>query len=175
MHTQRSSILAFEYSGLRKIISGGQVGADAGALDGARENGLPTGGWAPRGWRTGAGPRPELAEFGLIEHFRPEYKYRTEKNIEESDGTLIIASDLNSPGSALTVSTCSRLGKPFYCARPSNAREKVSLIVTWLQEYDIEILNVAGNRDKGSSTIHHDAAKETVIAIIQALRASNEQ
>src|SRR5262249_12492939 len=35
---------------LDKVISGGQTGADQGALRAARATGIPTGGWAPRRW-----------------------------------------------------------------------------------------------------------------------------
>ena len=51
-----------------KIISGGQTGADMGALLAARELGIPTGGVAPKGWLTENGPQEELLRnFGLIE------------------------------------------------------------------------------------------------------------
>jgi hypothetical protein len=169
MNTQSTSILQYEYTGLRRIISGGQVGADIGALVAARAAGVSTGGWAPRGWQTVDGPRPELAEFGLKEHFRQEYKYRTEKNVEESDGTLIVASDMRSPGTDLTISTCSLLEKPFYCVRPSRVAEEIPLIVSWIISSRIENLNVAGNRDTGSSTLHHAATFDAVTAIIQLL------
>src|SRR5262249_6057013 len=40
-----------------KVISGGQTGVDQVALRAAKACGIPTGGWAPKGWRTedGAG------------------------------------------------------------------------------------------------------------------------
>lgn len=56
-----------------KVISGGQTGADQAGLRAARAAGLVTGGWAPRGWLTEAGPAPRLArEFGLVECPEPE-------------------------------------------------------------------------------------------------------
>ena len=44
---------------IRKIISGGQTGADQGALDAAIEYGFPYGGWLPKGRLTENGPLPE--------------------------------------------------------------------------------------------------------------------
>jgi hypothetical protein len=41
---------------LELVISGGQTGADQGGLRATRACGIPTGGWAPRGWLTEAGP-----------------------------------------------------------------------------------------------------------------------
>ena len=51
-----------------KIISGGQTGADLGGLEGARDAGIETGGWAPAGYRTEIGDQEELLKgFGLKE------------------------------------------------------------------------------------------------------------
>lgn len=44
------------------VLSGGQTGADLGGLRAARACGIPTGGWAPRGWLTEVG---WLVEYGL--------------------------------------------------------------------------------------------------------------
>lgn len=172
MNAKSTSILQYDYRGLSRIISGGQVGADLGALHAARALQVETGGWAPRGWRTELGPNPGLAEFGLVEHFRPEYKYRTEKNIEESDGTLIVASNLSSPGTALTISACSRLNKPFYVLKLSQiSSETVFDVVQWIKSDDISVLNVAGNRDKNHCGIHYSAAFSAVSSIIISLKA----
>jgi hypothetical protein len=37
---------------LAKVISGGQTGADQAGRRAARAAGIPTGGWAPLGWKT---------------------------------------------------------------------------------------------------------------------------
>jgi len=44
---------------LKKIISGGQTGADQAGLDAAIEYGLPHGGWIPKGRLTESGTLPE--------------------------------------------------------------------------------------------------------------------
>ena len=43
-------------SGVAKIMSGGQTGADRAALDFAIEHGIPHGGWCPKGRRAEDGP-----------------------------------------------------------------------------------------------------------------------
>jgi hypothetical protein len=76
-----------------KIISGGQTGVDQGALYGARECGIKTGGTAPRHWITENGSEKELLEsFGLIEgeYDTKVYPKRTMKNVDDSDGTICI-------------------------------------------------------------------------------------
>ncbi|HME98544.1 MAG TPA: putative molybdenum carrier protein, partial [Terriglobia bacterium] len=53
---------------MKKIISGGQTGADMGGLLAARELGIETGGMAPKGWLTENGPEEVLLRsFGLSE------------------------------------------------------------------------------------------------------------
>src|SRR5580700_2308068 len=99
---------------LRKIISGGQTGADEAALRVAKELGLETSGWMPRGFRTEVGPRPDLAlTYGLQEHHSGRYQPRTYSNVIFSDNTLIFG-NLNSPGCRLTIYYCRKLDKDFY-------------------------------------------------------------
>ena len=72
---------------LRKIISGGQTGADRAGLDFAIETGLEYGGYVLRGRKAEDGriaDRYKLFELRII-----PYPARTRRNIEESDGTVI--------------------------------------------------------------------------------------
>lgn len=52
----------------QSIISGGQTGADQGALLAARDLGIPVKGYANKGWMTAVGPNPNLQEMGLTEN-----------------------------------------------------------------------------------------------------------
>ena len=74
---------------IKKIISGGQTGADRAALDVALKFGIPHGGWIPKGRKTEKGPLPEM--YRLKEMPTESYEARTEKNVQDSDGTFIIA------------------------------------------------------------------------------------
>ena len=74
---------------IEKIISGGQTGADRAALDVALKLGIPHGGWIPKGRIAEDGPLPEI--YRLNEMPTDSYEARTEKNVQDSDGTLIIA------------------------------------------------------------------------------------
>ena len=74
---------------LRKIVSGGQTGADQGGLEAAKYLGLETGGWAPLGWLVEKGTAKALQEgFGLREWKHPGYPARTQQNVTDSDATL---------------------------------------------------------------------------------------
>ena len=74
---------------INQIISGGQTGADRAALDVALKVGIPHGGWMPKGRKTEKGPLPEI--YKLREMPTDSYEARTEKNVRDSDGTLIVA------------------------------------------------------------------------------------
>jgi hypothetical protein len=71
--------------GLRRIVSGGQTGADRAALDAALEANFPCGGWCPEGRLAEDGPLSPL--YPLRELPGAGYRQRTIKNIESSDGT----------------------------------------------------------------------------------------
>lgn len=143
---------------IASVRSGGQSGCDQGALRGAKAAGIPTGGWAPKGWRTEDGPAPWLAEFGLVQHASDTYAGRTVANVRESDGTLIIG-DPTSSGSAMTIATCKRFHLPHLTVRwtpdrgPVPSPLAVAAIQRWLAERKIVVLNVAGNRESGAPGI----------------------
>ena len=133
-----------------KVISGGQTGVDRGALKAAKAAGLLTGGWLPRGWAAEDGRHPEFQElYGLQEHELADYPARTRRNIEDADATLILAGKIHSPGTRLTVQICERLRKPFAVFNP--AAVTVQDVLRWLP--DVQVLNVAGNRESKSPGI----------------------
>jgi hypothetical protein len=123
-----------------KIISGGQTGADTAALNFAKDNGIPTGGFAPRGFMTELGPNENLKSvYGLVE-IEEGSESRTIRNIMESDGTIIFADKLTD-GSNLTLLTCIKRRKP-HLYNPS-----IEEFREWIKENNIKILNIAGNRE----------------------------
>lgn len=101
-----------EQSGM-KVISGGQAGVDIAALRAAQCLGFPTGGWAPKGFRTQLGPKPTLgAGFGLRES-HGGYWARTWQNVAAANATIIIAHDANSPGTKCAVMACIEHDTPY--------------------------------------------------------------
>ena len=85
---------------LKKIISGGQTGADIAGIDAAIASGLSYGGWLPKGRRTEDGPLPET--YALQEMKTRGYPKRTEQNVIDSDGTVIFVRGKLTGGSDLT-------------------------------------------------------------------------
>ena len=72
---------------VRKIVSGGQTGADQGALSACVMARFPYGGWVPKGRRSEKGKIPP--RYRLRQHRSRHYPPRTEANVRDSDGTLI--------------------------------------------------------------------------------------
>ena len=135
------------------IISGGQTGADRGALEGAKKSGLRTGGAAPKGWLTEIGEDRSLAEFGLIESQSYDYAARTQENVQQSQGTVIFG-NIQSTGSKLTLSLAKKLKKP-YLVNPNSEQLKAFMIGK-------KVINIAGNRESVTPGI-----QETVSQMIQ--------
>jgi hypothetical protein len=84
---ETSSERHFSYAVLRRIISGGQSGADRAGLDFAIEAGLAHGGYVPKGRKAEDGRIDE--KYRLTELATNSYPERTKRNVRESDGTVI--------------------------------------------------------------------------------------
>ena len=141
---------------VNKIVSGGQTGVDRAALDVALALGIPCGGWCPNGRL--AEDRTIDARYPLKETRSAEYAQRTEWNVRDSDGTLILAQeDHLSGGTAQTVSLANRLGKPCLILNLAS-HPRASDVREWMRRYRIRVLNVAGPRESKSPGVYGRAA-----------------
>ena len=143
---------------LEKVISGGQTGADRGALDAALEAGFPAGGYCPEGRKAEDGMID--ARYPLVEYGKG-YAPRTRKNVEMSDGTIVFYDTVLSGGTLLTINRCNKAGKPFRLidisllsyGRPlmldGNTTEELAtgLILDFIRTHRAVVLNVAGPRE----------------------------
>ena len=144
---------------LTKIISGGQTGADRAALDLAIEFDIPHGGWIPKGRKAEDGVLPD--KYQLQEMPTVSYPKRTEQNIIDSDGTLILSHGKLTGGSALTMKLAKKHGKPCLHVDLNYmngfiASEKINL---WIADNKIRVLNVAGSRASKDPEIYDEAFK----------------
>lgn len=143
---------------LEKIISGGQTGADQAGLIAAKQLGISTGGWIPRGFKTQEGSKPELSVlYGVQEHISNYYPPRTFQNSKESDGTIRFATDFSSAGEICTLKAIKQYDRPFFDVdfsdKQINLDQKIIEFISWLKCYSIRVLNVAGNSEKTSPGI----------------------
>ena len=148
----------------QKIISGGQTGVDRGALDACLKNNFPCGGWCPNG---------RLAEDGIISDKYPleetqqkDYSFRTRQNVIDSDATLIISPQKLSGGTRLTQQFTEEYKKPVLLSSPET---KVRIIINWLIENKIRIMNVAGPR-KSEWNKGYDISFKLTSAIVNEIK-----
>jgi hypothetical protein len=147
---------------IRKIISGGQTGADQGGLDFALDHGIEAGGWCPKGRLCEKGIIP--ARYPVAEVVEDDYNLRTKLNVRDSDGTLIIIRDgFMEEGTHLTIEYCKELSKPQFLVDlkgMSGQLESVySAITGWIDKNQVSVLNVAGNRESKSPGIQEGTAE----------------
>ena len=146
---------------ITKIISGGQSGSDRGALDACLALGVPHGGFCPRGRKAEDGVIP--ACYNLIEHESEGYPARTAANVESSDGTVIFTMGAMTPGSRLTMNICKSLGRPWLHIDVTGVWDGKftathGIILNFLQNNFITVLNVAGSRESSAPGIQKSVA-----------------
>ena len=128
----------------------------------ALAHGLPSGGWCPKGRRAEDGPID--ARYALEESPSPDYLQRTDWNVRDSDGTLIVAHRPLSGGTAITERFAQRRGKPCLVVHPDEA-DAVARTRRWLALHGIAVLNVAGPR-QSSGTGSYEATQRLLQAVL---------
>lgn len=150
---------------LKKIISGGQTGADRGGLDAARELGLKRGGFVPRERRAEDGQVPDSYE-NMVETESRSFGPRTLLNVKHADGTILFTRSYLGPGSKLTIGFAEKEKKPLLHIDLAQCPLEVApLICKWIQDHQIQILNVAGSRESSSVGIQEEVTRKLVSAI----------
>jgi hypothetical protein len=139
---------------IERIVSGGQTGVDRAALDAALVLSIPCGGWCPRGRRAEDGSLP--LRYPLSETPNHAYPERTEWNVRDSDGTLILCRGRLKGGTALTARCARRYTRALLIV---DLLEKPAprAIVQWLEMNKIAVLNVAGPRESEAPGIYDRA------------------
>ena len=137
-------------------LSGGQTGVDRAALDVALELGLPCGGWCPKGRRAEDGPLP--SHYPLRETPSEEYAQRTEWNVRDSDGTLVLTRGEPTGGTAQTIEIAAHLGKPCLLIDLEKQRSVLE-VLNWTRQHKIRVLNVAGPRESKSPGIYREVSR----------------
>ncbi|HEU0176920.1 MAG TPA: putative molybdenum carrier protein [Blastocatellia bacterium] len=143
----------------RKIISGGQTGADRAALDWAIERGVPHGGWCPKGRKAEDGAIDQ--RYNLVETPSEDYSQRTEWNVRDSDGTAVfsIRSELRG-GSLLTINMAEQYNKPvIHLCKEDEQANHAQELRSFIVEFEISVLNVAGPRESDESGVYRFVAR----------------
>ena len=137
-------------TGVVRIISGGQTGADRAALDWAIANGIAHGGWCPAGRRAENGMIP--TNYQLKETSSHDYTLRTRLNVRDSDATLIISQAPKLAGGSLfTRQIAMEMGKPWLHLH--RGLDAPSTLSAFLAMHRVKVLNIAGPRASKESGI----------------------
>lgn len=157
---------------LKKIISGGQTGADRAALDVAIRHNIPHGGWIPKGRIAEDGRLP--GRYKLQETISRQYTFRTKKNVMDSDATLILTHGPLSNGSLLTRQLAEGSNKRWLHIDLRRTHEFPAALSgsTWILENKIEVLNVAGPRASKDPDIYH-SVRNVLDLVIELLEAES--
>ncbi len=131
----------------KKIVSGGQTGVDRAAMDVALSLGIPCGGWCPQGRRAEDGTIN--ARYPLKETPQADYPQRTDWNVRDSDGTLLLCWKKPTGGTAYTLKCAEIRDKPTLTLDLTLrwSQKRRAEFESWLKVNHIETLNVAGPRE----------------------------
>jgi len=149
---------------IKKIISGGLPGVELAALYAAIKLGIPHGGWTYKSRKTVNDPLRE--QYNLKEIANPSYFERLEKNIIDSDGTVILTYGQLVRGSITTKNLAEKYNKP--CLHVSlnecTLSHAVSSIRKWMDKNEIEEIFFTGSKPIASPSLHQE-----VIQIIEGI------
>ena len=147
---------------IKKIISGGQSGAEQAALDAAIDFHIPHGGWIPKGRIAEKNPLP--AKYKLQEMPPSSQLDETEQNVVDSDGTLIISQGTFIENVDDIFKTVKKHRRPWIhidlnITAPLDAVLKIR---SWIIEETVEVLNVEG-ASAGEAPQLYEKTKEAYI------------
>lgn len=130
---------------VERIISGGQAGADRATLDWAIQQGLPHGGWCPKGRIAEDGVLD--SRYALQETGSAGYRQRTRQNVVDSDGTLILNIGELDGGTMETMRLAERFKRPCLVVQLDIESDGSQQVKEWIRANGIAVLNVAGPRE----------------------------
>lgn len=143
---------------LKKIISGGNTGAERAAIDAAIDLGIPYTGWIQNGRMTDGGILPNRYR---LNEAPPSETGCTERNIIESDGTLILSHGKLTGESALPAELADKHKRPLLHIDLEQipAVNDASVIYRWMNQNNVKDLNVTGSREIQDPAIYGDAKR----------------
>ncbi len=144
---------------IRKIISCGQTGVELAALDIALKLGIAHGGWTSRGKRNEEGALP--GQYSLKETVSLGFQEAQEKNVAESDGTLVISKGIKSSWPTRAVQLALKHQRQFLHVdlRQYALFEAASLTNSWMAQKMIQEVYVTGPMTSEDPQIYQQTRK----------------
>ena len=149
---------------IKKIISGGLPGVELAALDAAIKLGIPRKGWTYKRRKTEDDALPK--QYNVMEIDNPSYFERLEKNIIDSEGTVILTYGRLIRGSNATKDLANKLNKPCLLLELNKCtlNHAISSIRKWMDNHEIKEIFFTGSKPIASPNIHKE-----VIQIIEGI------
>lgn len=151
---------------IQKIVSGGQTGVDRAALDSAIFLEIEHGGWCPAGRRAEDGKIPD--HYDLQEMDSRDYAKRTEQNVVDSDGTLVLYYQKMSGGTLLTYRLAGKHKRPRLAIDLAESDSQAESVRDWIVAKNIGVLNVGGPRESSHKGIGRQA-EQFLNAILESV------
>lgn len=148
-----------------RIVSGGQTGVDRAALDVALERGVACGGWCPAGRQADDGVIP--ARYPLQETAEMDHTIRTEHNVRDSDGTMMLYRGTLQGGTAYAVLMARHMGRPVLAVNLDSPFD-ADAAVAWIHGKRIRVLHIGGQRESSCPGIYA-AAKRHIETLLTRL------
>jgi len=139
--------------GIEKIISGAETGVGHGAMEFALGQGIPGEGYCVKGRKCEDGRIP--ARYLMIETDQTDYSYCIRKNVQISDGIMVLVRGGNQDeDTRYTIDCCRKLEKPLVIIDlAADIEQTHERILEWLDFHQINVLNIAGNKESQDSGI----------------------
>ncbi len=156
---------------IKKIVSGGQPGVERAALDAAIKLNLPHSGWTYQTRKTDEGVIPD--KYNVKELPQAGFSERIEKNVTDSDATLIITHGSLTFGLKMVREHAEKHKRPYlHVDLNENPLNKASaLIRKWMLNNDLGAVYITGSKSAGGTNISQE-----VIQIIEGIcRIESEQ
>ncbi|MCY4159999.1 MAG: putative molybdenum carrier protein [Bacteroidetes bacterium] len=136
------------------VISGGQTGVDRAALDAAIKWGVSYQGWCPAGRLAEDGRIPDC--YLLRDTPTIDAAERTVRNVQDSEGILILGEMNRSKGTRLARKTAISLNRSIY---QSEFLENIEPVLQWLRTLNRGMVNIAGPRESEQPGIYAGSFK----------------
>ena len=142
-------------------------------MEAAEACGIPTGGWMRLHFMTENGADSSLGRlYGAKTLPTDSYRARTFRNVQEYDGTIWFGRT-DTAGAKTTLEACELWREPVVLVEPRRSILP-SDAVEWLRNHpQIQVLNVAGNRESKNPRIQWGARRAVLDVGFQARKRMN--
>ena len=151
---------------IKKIVSGGQPGVEIAALDAAIRLDIPHAGWCYRDRKIDGGILPR--RYNVKEIDNPSYFQRLEKNIVDSEGTVVLSYGQLVMGSKAVRDIAEKNNRPYLNVNLSkhHLNHAIALIRKWMANNEVTTVYFTGTKTVGGLSPN---VYDEVIQIIEGI------